>query len=118
MSVKWFTTARATGGSVASDECKIIFTTKPKGIRINATMTRALLAMEKKFVRIGHDDSKKQFIIQPVDDPLEAFRSVTSKNGGQICSATVWGWANDHNLSGIRLVGGWDEEQKAFVFTY
>jgi len=116
MSVKWFTATRATSGTPAPDPCRIIFTTKPKGIRVNATMTRLILETEKKHLRVGFDLDKKVILMQPCDSGVEAFKFVTNKNSGQICSATIWSWAVQNNLQMARLSGCWDETQKAFVF--
>ena len=118
MSVDWFSTVRTITGAVASKECRITITRKPKGIRFNVAMTRELSAVGKSYMRIGHDDDQRLLLIQPTDEADESFKMVTSKSGGQLSNAAIWRWASENNLDGVRLTGGWDEEQKAFMFQY
>jgi len=116
--IKWFSASRSSAGVPAGEPCRIVFTNKPKGIRVNATMTRAILDMGKKHMRIGFDDGKKLIYLKPVDAGQDVFKFVTNKNSGQICSALIWGWVSEKGLQAARLSGQWDEEQKSFIFDW
>ncbi|MCL2549028.1 MAG: hypothetical protein FWE76_07690 [Symbiobacteriaceae bacterium] len=118
MPIKWFSATRSNAGVPSSDPCRIVFTNKPKGIRVNSTMTRAILEMGKKYMRIGFDETKKVIYLKPVDTSQEAFKFVTNKNSGQICSALIWSWFTEKGLQLAHLSGQWDEDQKAFVFDW
>ena len=121
MNIRWFTSSRSVNNVTVSDleSYRILFTGKPKGIRLNAALTKRVLAMECTHLRIGL--GKTTLIIKPVteDEQEGAFKLIVNKaTSGQVCSAAIGDWAVKNRLLKERLLGEWDEEQEAFIFTF
>ena len=117
MSITWLSSTNSKTSSVSEETYRITFITKPKGLRANATLTRAFRKIGKRFFRFGYDEEKKIIYLQLTDTAEGAFKlSFTSTSNSQVNSAFLCQWAVEHDLEKARLTGAWDEEHKSFAF--
>jgi len=116
MSITWLS-SRSRADNTTEEQCRITFTTKPKGIRTNAVLTRAFREIGKQHFRFGYDEDEKAIHLHPVEASEEAFK-IPSLNGsnGQVTSGILWQWAVDNDLEGARVFGSWHEGHRSFIF--
>lgn len=115
MSIMWFKQAARGRGSGGSDRTfKITFTDRPKGVRLNAALTKHLVAAETQYVQIGVSDSS--LVVRPIAEKRDSFKLIINKNSGQICSTAIGEWARERGLLKRRAIGIWDQEMSMYEF--
>ena len=113
MSINWLSPTKSAGKGISDDPFRITFTSKPKGFRANATLSRELKKLDKRFFLFGFHEEKNVIYIKPVAEGEGPYRFTGNSVVG---SAYLWLWANEHGLGKARLDGIWDEEQQCFAF--
>jgi len=103
-------------GAVA-ESFRITFTSKPKGFRANAVLTRDLRTNKVQYIRVGYDEELKTVHLQPVKKPADGFKVVFAKaNSCQVNSSLLWHWIAEMGLAKASLIGTWDAKTKSYVF--
>jgi virulence-associated protein VagC len=84
-------------------------------VRLNAALTKHLLAAEVKYVQIGVEGDA--LLVKPMVEKKDSFKLIVNKNSGQICSTTIGEWAAERGLLKQRASGVWNSQRNLYVFT-
>ncbi len=115
MSIIWFKqAARGRGSSGADKTYRITFTDRPKGVRLNAALTKHLVASDVRYVQIGVEDDV--LLVKPMSEKKDSFKLIVNKNSGQICSTAIGEWASKRGLLKLRAAGVWNSQRDLYVF--
>lgn len=116
MSIIWFKQAARGRGSAGSDKTyRITFTDRPKGVRLNAALTKHLVASDVQYVQIGVEEDV--LLVRPMSEKKDSFKLIVNKNSGQICSTAIGEWAAERGLLKLRASGVWNSQRNLYVFT-
>lgn len=114
--IQWFPVAQGGRGRLKETVLRITFSQKPKGIRFNVTLTKALLEKDIKYVQIGVDG--ETLFIKPMPEAgPNVFNINGRKKSASVCSTNIGIWAEQNGLidqSGIP--GEHDEENDIYKF--
>ncbi len=115
MSVMWFRQAARGRGSMGADQTyRITFTDRPKGVRLNASFTKHLVAAGVQFIQVGVEEDV--LLVRPIAEKKDSFKLIVNKNSGQICSTAIGQWAAQRGLIKQRAAGQWNEERQLYEF--
>lgn len=116
MSIIWFKQAARGRGSAGADKTyRITFTDRPKGVRLNAALTKHLVAADVKYVQIGVEEGV--LLVRPITEKKDSFKLIVNKNSGQICSTAIGEWAAERGLLKQRASGVWNSQRNLYIFT-
>lgn len=116
MSIIWFKQAARGRGSAGSDKTyRITFTDRPKGVRLNAALTKHLVAADAQYVQIGVEEGV--LLVRPIAEKKDSFKLIVNKNSGQICSTAIGEWAAERGLMKQRASGVWNGQRNLYIFT-
>ena len=111
MAIKWFATKVGRG---SSSVYAVTFTVKPKGLRLNAAISKFLREHGIAKIKIGVADDK--LIIKAAEPDDVSFSIANNVNSCQISSVKIGQWAAEKGYSKLVVVGVWDEVTQQFVF--
>lgn len=116
VSIIWFKQAARGRGSAGSDKTyRITFTDRPKGVRLNAALTKHLVAADVQYVQIGVEEDV--LLLRPIVEKRDGFKLIVNKNSGQICSTAIGEWAAERGLLKQRASGVWNGQRNLYIFT-
>ncbi|MGI6345046.1 MAG: hypothetical protein ACOX18_08335 [Bacillota bacterium] len=115
--IAWFEQLRQSRRAAIDRPLTLTFTVKPRGVRLNASLTRALEERGIDYVRLGVLDGRA-FIIAPAK-PSEGSLKVSKgsrSSSAVISSAAVASWAEELGIALSKVVGQFDAKRGVFVF--
>ena len=115
--IKWFEQLQRGKSATVEKSYILAFTLKPKGIRLNAGLTRALQEKNIEYVKLGLV-GENVFVLSPSTKDEGGLRvSKGSKSSSAIISSgTVGAWVEQKGIATGKAVGEWDEEMGVFKF--
>ncbi|MGI6358054.1 MAG: hypothetical protein ACOX2K_05085 [Bacillota bacterium] len=117
MEIKWFEQLQRGQRSTVEKPLTLTFTLKPRGVRLNASLTRALQEKNIEYVRMGLLEDNV-FVLSPASKEDGGLKVSTGSKSSSavISSGAVGAWAKEHGLSSHRVVGEFDQELGLFKF--
>lgn len=117
LSITWFGSLPRGHRAIKDTTMRITFTKKPRGIRLNAALTRRLAEIQIEYVKMGFDDDRNVFMIVESNekDGLKVVKQ-SSGNSAQVSASLAYIWALEKHLIGTNADGVFNEETKMFEF--
>lgn len=117
MEIKWFEPLQRGQKTAVEKPLMLSFTMKPRGIRLNASLTHALQEKHMEYVKLGLLDGQV-FVISPSAKEEGGLRvSKGSKSSSAVISSGAVGvWAEQQGLVPSRVAGEWDQQLGLFKF--
>lgn len=117
MEIKWFEQLQRGQRSMVEKPFTLTFTLKPRGIRLNASLTRALQEKKIDYVKMGVIE-ENAFVISPASKEDGGLKVSTGSKSSSavISSGAVGAWAKQKGYSSRRVIGEYDQELGLFKF--
>ncbi len=114
--IQWFPVAQGVRGRVKETVLRITFSNKPKGVRFNVTLTKALLEKDIKYVKIGVENDT--LFIKPMAEAGDNVFNINGrKKSASVYSAAIGVWAEQNGLIGQSgIPGEYDEKNDIYEF--
>ena len=115
--ITWFEQLQRGQKATVEKPFILVFTLKPKGIRLNASLTHVLQEKNIEYVKLGLV-GENVFVLSPSSKDEGGLRvSKGSKSSSAIISSgTVGAWVEHRGIATGKAVGEWDEKMGAFKF--
>ncbi len=117
MEIEWFEQLQRGQRSTVDKPLTLTFTLKPRGVRLNASLTRALQAKKIDYVKMGVME-ENTFVISPASKEDGGLKvSTGSKSSSAVVSSgAVGAWAKQKGYVTRKVIGEYDPELGMFRF--
>lgn len=117
LEIKWFEQLPRGQKAVVEKPLILAFTLKPKGIRLNASLTRVLQEKNIEFVKLGLV-GEDVFVVSPSTKEAGGLRvsKALKASSAVVSSGAVGAWAEQQGIISGKAVGEWDQELGVFKF--
>ena len=114
MSITWFRQATRGRGARVDNKLRITFTSKPKGLRLNTTLTMHIQNKGYDYVQIGVTEN--ELVLKPSKTKEQSFKLTVNKKSAQICATSIGNWAQENGFMGAKIVGEYNEQDGIYTF--